>query len=205
MKSGLFKKLFIKGLAKLIDMDQTGSVKEKLRIVSWGEHDHSSLGAAQMLPPALGPNNHREHRVKLAHAMKNGDVWLLGAKEDEDTRFLQDLDFWWLSGVTTPNAAIQLIIKNGCVVKETLYLQPKNIKNERWNGPRLGPDDKDAKVLTGFKDVAVLDKGVEKAAKQNFIANTRFYEESGRSSLRYILAELAPLHPRPYPGYKITR
>ena len=146
--------------------------------------------AAQALSPSLGPSDHREHRARLASAIENGVVWLEGAKEDDDARFLQDPDFWWLSGVTAPDAALLLTIKSGRITKETLYLQPRNALNERWNGPRLGPDDRDAARQTGFSEVVALDKESRAAALKINARAADGGHTNGDSAFRRILDRL---------------
>ncbi len=148
------------------------------------------LAAAQALSPSLGPTDHQEHRARLARAVENGVVWLEGAKEDDDARFLQDPDFWWLSGVTAPDAALLLVIKKGRVVEETLFLQPRNALNERWNGPRLGPADKDAALLTGFPEVVALDKASRSDAASVHAETPDSGYTNGDGALRRILDRL---------------
>jgi len=48
--------------------------------------------------------------------------------------------------------------KVGPARREILYLPPRDLAQEKWNGPRMGPDDPAIKEKTGFADVEVLQK-----------------------------------------------
>src|SRR5205823_5229863 len=40
---------------------------------------------------------------------------------------------------------------------ETLFLPARDVAQEKWSGPKLGPDSPEAKSITGFDNVAALD------------------------------------------------
>ena len=77
-------------------------------------------------------------------------VVLVGAAEaGEDSKFHQDNDFAYLSGVHEPNASMILWPETG---DEALYLPPTDKSQDRWIGPRLAPGP-DAANRTGFTRV----------------------------------------------------
>lgn len=70
---------------------------------------------------------------------------------DEDFKFTQDKNFYYLTGFTEPNAALLLVpagltmydkeTKKDRVVHEVLFLQEKNPYHEAWDGKRLGKEN----------------------------------------------------------------
>ncbi|HET6204242.1 MAG TPA: Xaa-Pro peptidase family protein [Planctomycetota bacterium] len=98
----------------------------------------------------LGRAFHAGRRAALAKAVGEGGIVLQGA---EDTRnyleFRQSNDFWYLTGVETPGAALAIEAKEG---HATLFLPPANPLREQWEGPDLSPG-KEAAAVTGIADV----------------------------------------------------
>ncbi len=68
-------------------------------------------------------------------------------------QYHQDPDFYYLTGLREPNAAVIIFKENqeisGENVNEILFMQNRNPFLERWNGKRMGVDS--AKVKLGFK------------------------------------------------------
>jgi Xaa-Pro aminopeptidase len=91
---------------------------------------------------------------------------------DELFGFRQDNNFYYLSGITEPGAA--LLISAASEAKENmparpfteiLFLPPRNLIQEKWTGPKLGPENPDAPRITGFDrvaDIGALPTEVEK-------------------------------------------
>ena len=114
------------------------------------------------------------HARREALAKKAGGVIvLLAPPEGYDAvyDFRQEDDFYYLSGITTPKAA--LIIAPAREAKgevaarsytEILFLPPRNLRLEKYTGPQLGGDDAEAPKITGFdrvEDMAKLPQEVE--------------------------------------------
>ncbi|MCX7895863.1 MAG: Xaa-Pro peptidase family protein [Thermoanaerobaculum sp.] len=104
--------------------------------------------AAALEAPAV----YRGRRQKVVEAVGEGGVAvLLGARDargygDVGT-FRQEPNFFYLSGVEIPNAA--LILGQG---RDELYLPARRPALEAWLGPRFGPGEEAAQAL-GFAQV----------------------------------------------------
>jgi len=102
-----------------------------------------------------------ERRVKLARETWGDGVIVLFGYRDEDlaasvTTFHQNENFYYLTGWNEPEAMMLLVpkaAKPGAPVeieKEILFIPAHDFRQERWTGPKLGPDDADAPARTGF-------------------------------------------------------
>lgn len=116
------------------------------------------------------PNaDYRARRVALSKAANGGVVVLFAATENSGPNalygFRQDDNFFYLSGWKEPGAALVIapeVAASGTTparpYTEVLFLPAHNRSQERWTGPKLGPEDPRAKELTGFDRVEVLDR-----------------------------------------------
>ncbi|HSE49413.1 MAG TPA: Xaa-Pro peptidase family protein [Terriglobales bacterium] len=116
------------------------------------------------------PNaDYRARRQKLADAAGTGVVVMFAATEAEGPNalygFRQDDDFYYLTGWSEPGAALLIAPAAKAVGEnkerpytEILFLPAHNATQEKWTGPKLGPENPRAKELTGFDDVKVLDQ-----------------------------------------------
>ncbi|HVH89114.1 MAG TPA: Xaa-Pro peptidase family protein [Terriglobales bacterium] len=110
-------------------------------------------------------------RVALSQKTNGGVVVLFAPTErpDEIFGFHQESNFYYLTGWTEPGAA--LIIAPAIEAKkdengstpgraytEILFLPARNLLQERWLGPKLGPGDTEVTHITGFERVEQLDK-----------------------------------------------
>jgi Xaa-Pro aminopeptidase len=116
------------------------------------------------------PNaDYRARRVALSKKTNGGLIILFAGLEGEGGNaingFRQDNNFYYLSGLPEPGAA--LVIAPEVAATETaparpyseiLFLVPRNRAQEKWTGPKLGADDPQASAITGFDHVADLDK-----------------------------------------------
>lgn len=116
------------------------------------------------------PNaDYRARRQALATKAEKGVVVLFAAVEAEGPNaiygFHQDANFYYLSGLTGPGAA--LLIAPAAEAQdeatahpytEILFLPQRDLTQEKWTGPKLGPDTPDAARITGFDRVEPLDK-----------------------------------------------
>jgi Xaa-Pro aminopeptidase len=113
------------------------------------------------------PNaDYRARREALAKKA-SGVVVLFAPLEaaDEVHGFRQEDSFFYLSGVTEPGAA--LLIVSSAEAKadsparsyaEILFLPPRNLTQEKWTGPKLGPENPDATKIAGFDRVEQIGK-----------------------------------------------
>jgi Xaa-Pro aminopeptidase len=105
------------------------------------------------------------HARREALARKVGGVVVLFAATENDGPndlygFRQDDNFYYLSGSTEPGVA--LLIASAAEAKgdtparsyrEILFLPPRNLTQEKWTGPKLGPENPEAPKITGFDHV----------------------------------------------------
>jgi Xaa-Pro aminopeptidase len=108
------------------------------------------------------PNtNYRMRRQTLA-ARLNGVVLLFAPNEAEGPNALYgyrpDDNFYYLSGWPEPGAALLISGKtDGHPYSEILFLPQRNPSQEKWTGPKLGPENPGAAQITGFDRVEPLD------------------------------------------------
>ena len=100
-------------------------------------------------------------RTKLVAAV-GAPVVLFGYTGDEEANpsyvFMQEENFYYLTGYNEEGAALLLLPEsaeqNGWTgAREILYLPPRDLAKERWNGIRMGPDDPGIQEKTGFARV----------------------------------------------------
>lgn len=113
--------------------------------------------------------DYRARRQALAEKTQGGVVVLFASTEAEGPNalygFRQDDNFFYLTGWKEPGAAL-LIAPAGAVSPtaplrayvEILFLPARNSTQERWTGPKLGPENAAAPRLTGFDRVEPLDR-----------------------------------------------
>lgn len=106
-------------------------------------------------------------REALARKTEGGVVVLFAPVErsDEVYGFRQEDNFYYLTGYDEPAAALVIApareAKDNTPARpytEILFLPAHNTIQEKWTGPKLGPDDADATQRSGFDHVEVLDK-----------------------------------------------
>lgn len=108
--------------------------------------------------------DYHQRRERIVHSTGDGVVVLFGFSEDEiavsTVEFRQNEMFYYLTGWNQPDAILLLVPKpphaNGQPSefdKEILFIPPHDYRAEKWRGPKLGPDDPEAKSQTGFPTV----------------------------------------------------
>lgn len=129
------------------------------------------FGAAALdRQPAADYHARREAMAKKV----NGLTVLVAPLERMDAvyGFRQDDNFYYLSGLTVPGAA--LLISSAAEAKgetpartysEILFLPPRNLRLEKFTGPQLGADDPEATKLTGFDRVEEMGKLPDEVTK----------------------------------------
>ncbi len=140
------------------------------------------------------PNaDYRARRVALAQKTEGGVVVLFADTEREGHHdvagFKQDNDFFYLTGWPEPGAAVVIApaVKEGNgqparPYTEILFLPAHNVTEEKWTGPKLGPEDPRARELTGFDRVEVLDKLRDELVKILPQPRATVLSESGEDS-----------------------
>ncbi|MGA8072415.1 MAG: Xaa-Pro peptidase family protein [Candidatus Acidiferrales bacterium] len=136
-------------------------------------------------------------RAKLATQV-DGPVVVFGYTGHEDLSefalFFQEKNFYYLSGDDEPGGAVLLIPdppagKKIEGAREILYLPARDYAQEKWEGPKMGPDDPGIREKTGFADVqafANLRAKLEELAKtySNFYTLLPGQEEEGYPHLK---------------------
>ena len=124
-----------------------------------------------VVPPALGWEReplsvYHERRARLVGDTGNGAIVLFGYSDADVaasvTRFHQNEAFYYLTGWNEPDAMLLVVPKVAPrsrhdqpaeIDKEILFIPPHDYRAEKWNGPKLGPEDSDAAARTGFTTV----------------------------------------------------
>ena len=139
------------------------------------------------------PNaDYRARRVALSQKSDGGFVLLFASTEDEGhdrTGYKQDDDFFYLTGWSEPGAALliapEVKAADGRPARpytEIFFLPEHNRTQERWTGPKLGPEDAPAREVTGFDRVASLDQMREELVKLLPQPRVTVYMQTGPSS-----------------------
>jgi Xaa-Pro aminopeptidase len=106
------------------------------------------------------PNaDYRARRERLAEKAGKSVVLLFAGTEAEGQNnlrgFRQSDDFYYLTGWREPGAALLLAAQPSYT--EILFLPAHNASQERWTGPKLGPENPEAAAIAGVAKVDVLD------------------------------------------------
>lgn len=113
--------------------------------------------------------DYHARRERLAKEMKGGVLVLFAGTEAAGQNavygFRQDNWFYYLTGWSEPGAAVVIASPSEATADhaphpyvEVLYLPAHNVSQEKWTGPKLGPESPQAREATGFDRVEVLDK-----------------------------------------------
>lgn len=111
--------------------------------------------------------DYRARRQALASKTDGGVVVMFAGTEAEGPNdlygFRQDDNFFYLTGWTQPGAALliapEVPANDGTPARpytEILFLPEHNYVQEKWTGPKLGPENSDAPKITGFDKVEPL-------------------------------------------------
>jgi Xaa-Pro aminopeptidase len=124
---------------------------------------------ASLSATALDRQTNADYRARREALAKkaSGIVVLFAPLEaaDEVYGFRQEDNFFYLSGVTEPGAALLIVSPAEAKADsparsyaEILFLPPRNLTQEKWIGPKLGPENPDAAKITGFDRVEQIGK-----------------------------------------------
>lgn len=117
------------------------------------------------------------HARREALAKKAGGVVMLFAPMESSTGdaiygFRQEDNFFYVSGLSEPGTALLIApavaAKSGSPARpyaEILFLPSRNLIQEKWTGPKLGPENPDAPKITGFDQVEEMGKLPDEVAK----------------------------------------
>jgi Xaa-Pro aminopeptidase len=114
------------------------------------------------------PNaDYRARRQALAKKTPDGVTVIFANEEDAGAAdgFRQNNNFYYLTGWNEPGAAVLVAPARDAVgtqaghpYTEILFLPPRDLLEERWTGPKLGPDSPESPSMTGFDHVESLTK-----------------------------------------------
>jgi Xaa-Pro aminopeptidase len=126
------------------------------------------LGTAAFALDRQPASDYRTRRQALAAKANNGVVLLFAPPELEGPNDLYgyrpDDNFYYLTGWSEPGAA--LLVAAAAEVRsdspahpytEILFLPNRNFSQEKWTGPKLGPDSPNVALATGVDRVEALD------------------------------------------------
>jgi Xaa-Pro aminopeptidase len=118
----------------------------------------------QAIVCAAGDNSYfAARREDLLKRVKGSIAVLQGAPDNRAyTRFRQDNNFYYLTGVETPNALLML---DGSQHRSILFLPPQDKKAEKWGGPQLFPGS-EARRETGIDEVLELSRFQDELEKR---------------------------------------
>jgi Xaa-Pro aminopeptidase len=134
------------------------------------------------------PNSDYHARRESLAKKAGGVVVLFAPMESEGPNdlygFRQEDNFFYLSGLSEPGAA--LLIASTVDAKadtparsysEILFLPSRNLTQEKWTGPKLGPENPEAPKITGFDHVEDMTKLPEEAARLATGARPNIYTD----------------------------
>lgn len=117
----------------------------------------------------LTPEFHKKRREELRKLMPNNSIAVFfsspvrNRSNDVNYEYHQDPDFYYLTGITEPDAAL-VIFKNQnaygeIITNEIIFVQPRDTSDEKWTGKRLGSKGAREKmgIETAFDNTAFAD------------------------------------------------
>ncbi|HEX6104622.1 MAG TPA: aminopeptidase P N-terminal domain-containing protein [Gemmatimonadales bacterium] len=142
-------------------------------------------------------------RAALAATIDSGVVLAFGAVEPVRhwPAFFQSPSFYYLTGFDESDAVL-LMVKRGGTLTATMFVPPRNPVRERWEGPRVGPAQLEARFGIGGRDVSELRAAVDSLAAGPLpfyvVTDARSGDYAARDSLTRgasFLARLRREHP----------
>lgn len=159
-------------------------------------------------------SDYHDRRARLVRETGDGVVVLFGYSEDEiaisTTSFRQNEMFYYLTGWNEPDGILLLIPKtpaapgrgaSGEISKEIFFIPSHDYREEKWTGPKLGPDDADAPARTGFpsvKSISLFPAELQEALKSfpKIYTELTPQPESGEDNfIKEMVAKLRQLAP----------
>src|SRR5216684_496125 len=135
-----------------------------------------TLSVANAVALERQPNSDYHARREALARKAAGVVVLFAPMENEGPNdlygFRQEDNFFYLSGLSEPGSA--LLIASAVEAKgdaaaraytEILFLPARNLIQEKWTGPKLGPENLEAAKITGFDRVEEMGKLPDEVTK----------------------------------------
>jgi Xaa-Pro aminopeptidase len=131
--------------------------------------------------------DYHHRREALSKQLQGGTFVLFAPTEAEGPNnlfgFRQEDNFYYLTGWAEPGAAVLVSpAADNRSYTEILFLPEHNATQEKWTGPKLGPENPDAPRLTGFDHVEALDKMHEELLKILPQPRAVVYTDTGNES-----------------------
>jgi len=143
------------------------------------------------------PNAEYQARRDKLRAMVDGPIVLYGYTGHEDASdvaiFFQEPSFYYLTGHNEPGAVLVMYPNPRFGVPDmapdaVLFLPEHDRQQEKWDGPKMSPDDQGIHERTGFAYVEP-------------ISELKRYLESAAESYRMIYTLMPPSHEEGYPHF----
>ncbi len=112
----------------------------------------ASLLAIERAPLA----DYKMRRDRLAEKAKGGYILLWSAPEKELVEYLQEPDFFYLTGFDE-SGAVLVIDATSARTQDYLFIKPTDPSQEQWTGPRTAPG-RDAQARLGISHVQSVDE-----------------------------------------------
>jgi Xaa-Pro aminopeptidase len=140
------------------------------------------------------PNSdYRARRIALSEKTNGGTIILFAPTEAEGPNdlygFRQEDNFYYLTGSKEPGLALLISPAQPASANsparpytEILFLPGHNLSQEKWTGPKLGPESPDAKERSGFDRVAKLDTMRDELVRTLPQPRASVYTDQGKSS-----------------------
>lgn len=111
-------------------------------------------------------------RAALAAASPDGVILAIGAAEPEQDylTFFQSPNFYYLTGVREPDAAL-VGVKKGSTVSWTLFVQPREPSREVWTGKRVGPSAAEARWGVAGRSMQTLNAMLDSVLEPSTIVS----------------------------------
>jgi Xaa-Pro aminopeptidase len=128
---------------------------------------------AQSPPVAISAEEYRARREKVRQEIGPQTLFVLRGPDESHGGgpFRQDSNLYYLTGVEEPG--IVLLLDPSGPQKEVLFLPERNLRRERWEGPRLYPG-KEAERATGIRHTRPLSE-YEGILKRRLSGKKTFY------------------------------
>jgi len=117
----------------------------------------------------LTPEFHRKRREELRKLLPNNSVAVFfsspvrNRSNDVNYEYHQDPDFYYLTGLTEPDAALVIFKSQNAygeiITNEIIFVQPRDTSDEKWTGKRLGARGAKEKlgIETAFDNTSFAD------------------------------------------------
>ena len=108
------------------------------------------VGAIEKEPLA----EYASRRARVVEQIKGNALILFGKANSDLVKFKQEDNFYYLTGFSEPNAVL-LIDATGDQPEEILFVEPRNLGQEKWTGVTMSAGAEGQKA-TGVRSVQVL-------------------------------------------------